>query len=198
MSREKWNRRYREWERLWRPEPSRELEALVEERGPGRALDLAAGEGRNALYLAQEGWEVTAVDFSEVAVERGRELTEELSLSVDWQVADLTEYEPSRGAFDLVSLFYLQIPWSEMVRIVGSAAQAVRPGGTFLLVGHDRTNIIDGVGGPQDPDVLYTPEEITPLLQGFRIERAEQTRNPVDHGPEEGTQIDCVVKAIRV
>jgi SAM-dependent methyltransferase len=197
MSRDKWNRRYSETERLWQADPTPELKKVVDGMAPGRALDLAAGEGRNALYLAESGWEVTAVDFSDVAINRGRERSQELGLPVTWEVADLTEYEPADGNFDLVCICYLQIPWPEMSRVVSEAARAVRPGGTFLLVGHDRSNLTHGVGGPQYPEVLYTPEDIVGLLSGLTVDRAEQARNPVDHGPEEGIQIDCVVVARR-
>jgi SAM-dependent methyltransferase len=197
MSRDKWNRRYSETERLWQADPTPELKKVVDGMAPGRALDLAAGEGRNALYLAESGWHVTAVDFSDVAVDRGRQRSQELGLDVTWEVADLTEYEPTQRHFDMVCICYLQIPWPEMSRVVTAAAEAVLPGGIFLLVGHDRTNLTHGVGGPPYPEVLYTPDDIVGLLSDLAIDRAEQARNPVDHGPEEGTQIDCVVVASR-
>lgn len=197
MRRQRWNERYSEKEQLWPGDPSPVLKQEVETLTPGRALDLAAGEGRHALYLAQLGWDVTAVDFSEVAVQRGRTLADRAGLSITWEVADLIEYEPRREQFDLVCLFYLHMPWVQLEGVLRKAADAVRPGGTFLLVGHDRTNITGGSGGPKDPQVTYTPEEVVGVLKGFEIRTAQQMTNPVDHGSGEGFQIDCVVVAER-
>ena len=171
---------------------------------PGAALDLAAGTGRNSIYLARRGWEVTAVDFSDVAVERGRALSERLGLSVTWRSEDLTAYRPPEAAFDLVCLFYLHLPWDTFSEILKHAAGAVKERGFLLVVGHDLRNLTEGSGGPQNPDVLYTPgriaESIEPLL---RVTYAESEANHVDHGDpgQRGTgfatQIDAVVTARR-
>jgi SAM-dependent methyltransferase len=197
MDRLQWNKRYSEKDLLWKPSPHPVLEDISRQVSPGHALDLAAGEGRNALALAEAGWKVTAVDFADVAVARGGALADELGLSVDWHVADLTVYQPGQRQFDLVYLAFLHVPWQEMRTILKKAASAVCPGGLILVIGHDRTNLTEGVGGPQDSSVLYSPDDITPLLDGFDITRAERVRNPVDHGTEKGFQIDCVVTGTR-
>src|SRR6516164_10965032 len=79
---------------------------------PGRALDLAAGEGRNSVWLAGRGWSVTAVDFSRVGLEKGRKLSVAHGVAdrqIDWVVADLSEYQPARASFELVLIAYLQV-----------------------------------------------------------------------------------------
>lgn len=197
MHREKWNARYREKELLWPREPSALLREETKHLEPGRALDLAAGEGRNAFYLARHGWEVTAVDFSDVAIAKGKELAEKLELPIEWLVRDLTSYEPQSDHFDLVSLFYLQVPREELRTVLKNALSALRPGGTLLVVGHDTMNLREGTGGPQDPAVLYSYTDITDALDGVEVERAERQYNPVDHGdhPEGALQVDCVVRA---
>jgi SAM-dependent methyltransferase len=127
---------------------------LVDEIGslrPGRALDLGAGDGRNAIWLASQGWHVTAVDFSQVALDRGRALATARGVRVEWQLADLLEWSPGASRFDLVTLFFIHLPPDERRDVYARAAAAVAPGGTLLIVGHDRTNLADGVGGPQDP-----------------------------------------------
>ena len=131
---------------------------------PGRALDLAAGEGRNSVWLAERGWSVTAVDFSRVGLEKGRKLSAAHGVpdgQVDWVVADLGEYQPAGAAFDLVLIAYLQVGAELRGQVLAGAAAALVPGGTLLVVGHDLTNLTEGVGGPTSPDVLYTPEAIT-------------------------------------
>jgi 2-polyprenyl-3-methyl-5-hydroxy-6-metoxy-1,4-benzoquinol methylase len=171
---------------------------LVDEIGslrPGRALDLGAGDGRNAIWLAIQGWQVTAVDFSQVALDRGRALATASGVRVEWQLADLLEWSPGASRFDLVTLFFIHLPSDERRDVYARAAAAVAPGGTLLIVGHDRTNLVDGVGGPQDPTVLFTPGEVAADLAGFRVDRAEVVRRRVLDGDG---PIDAIVRAVRV
>jgi SAM-dependent methyltransferase len=168
---------------------------------PGRALDLAAGEGRNSVWLAERGWSVTAVDFSRVGLDKGRELSTARGLGqgqVNWVVADLSEYEPARAAFDLALIAYLQVGKELRARVLGHAAAALTPGGTLLVIGHDLINLTEGVGGPQSPDVLYTPETITAALPGLRILRAERVHRAVERDGGTATAIDTLVRAERV
>jgi len=182
---------------VWSREPNRFVVEELAGLPPGRAIDLAAGEGRNALWLAERGWRVTAVDFSGVAIDRGRRIAAEHDLSVNWVVADLTGYVPPKAAFDLVLFAYLQLPADQMADVLGRAAAALAPGGTLLLVGHDVANLTDGIGGPQDPAVLHTPESVTVALKDLRIERAETVRRPVP--TDDGTKdaLDTLVRATR-
>jgi SAM-dependent methyltransferase len=162
---------------------------------PGTALDLGAGDGRNAVWLAQHSWRVTAVDFSTVALDRGRALATSAGVVVDWRHADLNAWTPPTGAFDLVALFFIHLPPEERRPVYARAAAAVAHGGTLLVVGHDRSNLTDGIGGPQDPVVLFTPDEIVrDLPAGFTVERAEVVRRPWSSDP---APLDSVVCAMR-
>jgi hypothetical protein len=114
---------------------------------------------------------------------------------VEWQLADLLEWSPGASRFDLVTLFFIHLPPDERRDVYARAAAAVAPGGTLLIVGHDRTNLVDGVGGPQDPTVLFTPGEIAADLAGFRIDRADVARRRVLDGDG---PIDAIVRAVRV
>jgi SAM-dependent methyltransferase len=160
MRSEDWDSRYAEQELVWSAGPNRFLAGEAADLPPGRALDLACGEGRNALWLAERGWRVTAVDFSRVAVEKGGRIADERGLAVEFVVADLLEYEPAAQAYDLAIVFYLQLVADELATVLARAAGAVAPGGTFLLVGHDLRNLTAGHGGPRDASVLYTPEDV--------------------------------------
>ena len=142
---------------------------------------------------------MTAVDFSRVGLEKGRTLSAAhgvLDRQVDWVGADLGEYEPARAAFDLVLIAYLQVGAELRGRVLAGAAAALVPGGTLLVVGHDLTNLTEGVGGPTSPDVLYTPEAITAGLPGLRILRAERVRT-VERDGGRATAIDTLVRAER-
>jgi SAM-dependent methyltransferase len=195
MRREDWDRRYEEKELLWSARPNRFLVREAAGLAPGRALDLACGEGRNAIWLAELGWRVTAVDFSEVAIAKAREWAVRHGANVDFVCADLLDFEPERGAFDLVIVLYLQLPAEERRLVLSRAADAVAARGTFLLIGHDLTNLTDGVGGPSDPGVLYTPDDIVSDLPGLLIEKAERVLRDVEDADRPA--IDALVRAVR-
>jgi SAM-dependent methyltransferase len=199
MHKEKWNKKYSSTPLLFPGEPSPVLIKLTGELPPGRALDLASGEGRNAFHLAREGWEVTAVDFSDVAAEKGKVLADKLGLTITWKIEDLTIYSPEPESFDLVCIFYLHLPWSELSEVVRRASAALVPGGTLLVVGHDRSNLEEGSGGPQNPELLYTAEEITGIIGNLETKHAGTRKHQVDHGPADRNtvQIDCIVRAVR-
>ena len=195
MQREDWDKRYASVENLWAVKPNRFLVAEVTGLKPGRALDLACGEGQNAIWLATLGWDVTGVDFSEVAIAKGRSRADRDGVRVEFVCADLLGYEPAAGAFDLVVVLYLHIPADGRGQVLARAAAALAPGGTFVLVGHDLTNLTDGVGGPSDPDLLCTPDQIASELPGLEIVKAERVLRDV--AGEERDAIDALVRARR-
>ena len=163
-----WDERHAAHDHIESPEPDPTLIHEIGTLPPGRALDLGAGDGRNAVWLAGRGWDVTAVDFSQVAIDRGMARAAAAGVHVEWELADLLEWNPGGRAYDLVTLFFIHLPRDERRDVYARAAAAVAPGGTLLVVGHDRTNIADGVGGPQDPAVLITPGEVVADLAGFQ------------------------------
>jgi SAM-dependent methyltransferase len=197
MEREDWNRKHGEAGPLFGVEPTRFLVAEVDGLEPGRALDLACGAGRNAVWLAEQGWAVTGADFSEVALANARGLAAERGVEVEWVEADLRDWEPAPQAFDLVLLLYLQLPAEERQLVLGRAATAVAPRGTLLVVGHDLQNLNGGYGGPQDPGVLFTPDEIAAELPGLEVEKAERVLRPVETEDGEAQAIDALVRARR-
>jgi SAM-dependent methyltransferase len=192
-----WNRKWRQ--RLAEPplEPNRFLVAEVAGLDPGRALELACGAGRNSLWLAERGWEVTGVDFSEVALAEARRLAAVRGLAIEWVLADVLDWQPPAQAFELVAVLYLQLPPAERTLALGRAAVALAPGGTLLVVAHDPLNLTDGWGGPKDPAVLWTPDEIARDLEGLRVERAERVERGVETEEGERRAIDALVRAVR-
>ena len=195
MKRDHWDRKYAETQQLWALAPNRSFAAEVADLPPGRALDLACGEGRHAVWLAERGWEVTAVDFSDVAIARARARAAREQVEVDFRCVDLLDFVPERGAFDLVLVLFLQIPGDERRLVLSRATAAIAPGGTFVLVGHDLENLDKGFGGPSDPDVLYTPEDIVDEISGLEVEKAEQVLRRVDGADRPA--IDALVRARR-
>jgi SAM-dependent methyltransferase len=193
--RAKWNRRWAAGDPHGTPIANRFLVEEIGDMAPGAALDVACGAGRNAVWLAERDWRVTAIDFSDVALGLARDLAAERGVDVEWIEGDVTVWTPPAGAFDLVCVLYLQLPSVERRVALARAAGAVRPGGTLLVVGHDLSNMTEGVGGPSDPDVLFAPETIVAELNGFAIDKAERVRRPVE-GADRGA-IDALVRARR-
>ncbi|MBW0093635.1 class I SAM-dependent methyltransferase [Pseudonocardia sp. KRD-184] len=144
---------------MWSGRPNAQLVAEVADLAPGRALDAGCGEGADAMWLAGQGWRVTAVDFSEVALGRARERS--AGLDVEWRRADLTTWTPEQGAYDLVSAQFLHLP--TLVEMYARLATGVAPGGTLLLVGHDPTDDA-GPHRPQIPGMFFTADEAAGLL----------------------------------
>ena len=195
MRREDWDARYAAVENLWAAKPNRFLVAEVADLEPGRALDLACGEGQNAIWLATLGWQVTGVDYSEVAIAKARGRAERDGVDAEFVCADLVTYEPGWSVFDLVVVLYLHIPSRERHVVLDRATAALAPGGTFLLVGHDTLNMTEGVGGPSDPDIHFTPDEIAAELPDLEIVKAERVLRDVRG--QERDAIDALVRARR-
>jgi SAM-dependent methyltransferase len=197
-SRERWNRRWAGEERVHASTaPSRFVVAEVADLPPGAALDLACGAGRNAVWLAEQGWRVTAVDFSGVALRMARGLEAEHRVAVEWVEADVLAWTPPPRAYDLVCVLYLQLPAGERRTALARAAAAVRPGGTLLVLGHDLLNLTDGWGGPTQADVLFTPDDVVAEIGDLRIEKALRVRRTVEEPGASREAIDALVRATR-
>ena len=160
-----WENRYRESDRAWSGRANAALEHEAADLAPGTALDLGSGEGGDALWLAQNGWSVTAVDISPTALARGRAAAAIAGLTgrIRWITADLATWQPD-GPFDLVTAHFLQSP-VELPRevILRRAAATVAPGGVLLVVGHAEfppwsKHKPDGVPLPTADDVLASLE----------------------------------------
>lgn len=192
-----WDVRYSGTELVWGAPANAVVMEFATSLPAGRALDLACGEGRNALWLATRGWQVTAVDFSSVALEKGARSAAPLPRSVrgrlEWVRGDVTkiEFPPE---YDLVLVVYLHLSRSERPEVLRRAAAALRPGGTLLILGHDAINVAEGVGGPQDIEILYTPTDLVDEL-GDSVKPAVAERRY--RHTDVGTAIDALVVGTR-
>jgi SAM-dependent methyltransferase len=160
--------------------PNSTLVLAVSDQRTGRALELAAGSGTNAVWLAGQGWRTTAVDWSPVGLANGRAKAAAARVEVEWLERDLLAWSPPARAFDLVMIVYLHLPPQERRPVYSHAAAAVAPGGRLVVIGHDRLNATQGEGGPPDPERLFTAAEIGVELLAddpdLAIERAEVVR----------------------
>ena len=127
MDSQEWGRRYAGTGLVWMAEPNRFVVAEPQDLAPGRALEVAAGEGRNAVWLASRGWQVTAVDFSAAGLDKGRRLAQARGVGIDWVHADVRDYQPEAGSFQLVLVAYLQLREAELDGVLRRAATALAP-----------------------------------------------------------------------
>lgn len=195
MRSEDWDEKFGASEFLFTARPNQTVVAETTDLKPGMALDVACGQGRNAVWLAEQGWNVTAVDFSRVGIDRARQLANARGVDVTYIEADVVTWQPPGQAFDLVLISYLQLPWDELKTVLHQAAKAVAPGGTLLIVGHDADNIERGYGGPPDPAVLYDAERIAAELTALDVDTAKQIDRVVETDIGPMTAIDTLVKA---
>ncbi|MGZ4538601.1 MAG: class I SAM-dependent methyltransferase [Blastococcus sp.] len=179
MRAEDWDERYAASQQ-WSAEPNALIAELLGGLPPGDAVDLAAGEGRHALWLARLGWRVTAVDFSDVGLRRGRD--QPGADRVGWVTADVLTWSAPPASLDLVLVAYLHLPEADTVDLFTRAVGWLRPGGRLLVLGHDVANIEDGVGGPQEPAILHSVERLAPVAALRAVDRLEQVRRETPAG----------------
>ena len=187
---QEWDSRYSGTDRVWSAAPNAWVASAIGSWFTGRALDLGAGEGRHSVWLAALGWEVTAVDFSEAGIERGRQGAQEVGVEVDWVVAVVRTWEPPDGVtFDLVLVAYLHLRDDVLAR----AGDWLAPGGALVVIGHALRNLTEGVGGPADARLLHTEAGYRAATRGLVV---EQLGEAVRHLAE-GDAIDLVLVARR-
>lgn len=199
MDRDVWDARYSGEDLVWTGTPNVFLVSEVAGLPLGRAVDLACGEGRNAVWLAEQGWQVTGVDFSPVGLAKARRLATSREVDVTWVESTVQEWTPLPQGFDLVAVLYLQLPQPERAAALTVAASAVAPGGTLLVVAHDHDNLQRGFGGPSDEAVLYRTTDVTEIAEvaGLAVRRAEQVVRVVDTDSCRREAIDTLVRATR-
>lgn len=186
MQAAEWDERYAERQQ-WSIEPNALIADLLADLPPGDAVDLAAGEGRHALWLAGRGWRVTAVDFSDVGLTRGR--GQPGAERVTWVTADVLAWSAPPESQDLVLVAYLHLPEADTVDLFTRAAGWLRPGGRLLVLGHDLDNLTRGVGGPQEPAVLHSVDRLAPVAALLDVDRLEQ----VERETPAGTALDTLL-----
>jgi SAM-dependent methyltransferase len=185
---------------VWSAGPNQFVAELTGHWPPGRALDVACGEGRNALWLAEQGWDVLGVDFSPVAIDKARRAAEQRGADARFEVADVTAL-PDLGEFDLVVVAYLQLPPAELETVLAALTRLVAPGGRLLVIGHHVDNLDRGYGGPASPEVLHDPRRVAEVIGAadpqLRIDTADEVLRAVqtDDGPQQA--VDSLVLASR-
>lgn len=201
MDARNWDERYSQAELVWTAQPNRFVEEILADTPPGEAIDLAAGEGRHAVWLARLGWEVTAVDFSAAGLKRAQQWAQAEGVGdrLHTVVSDVEQFDPPPDSADLLLCAYVQLPAGARRIALMRATPAIRTGGLVVVVAHDSTNLTEGTGGPQDAAVLYSPGDVLDDLQDtglqWEVLRAEVALREVEGAPRPAR--DAVVVARR-
>jgi SAM-dependent methyltransferase len=198
--RDRWDARYTERDgAMWSGRPNGRLLAEVADLTPGRALDVGCGEGADAIWLAQRGWTVTAIDVSEVAIKRAIAAAELAGAEVEWVRGDALATSFPAGSFDLVSLQYPALPKAAGESAVHALLDAVRPGGLLLAVYHDLDDEHRERMKSHGVDVAdyVAVDDLSALLgEDFTIE-VNATFPRVDPPPDTPHILDVVLRARR-
>ncbi len=199
-----WDERYASAPAIWSGAVNPNLEREVAGLTPGSALEVGSGEGADAIWLAERGWRVTALDISSVALDRARANAAaagtDVAGRIGWRRVDLLTWDPGAEVFDLVSAQYMHLPSAQRVPVFRRLAAAVAPGGTLLVVGHHVSDLDTTVHRHADRDMFFTGADITADLPDDawqvvtdtvtgRVRRDDQGRDVTIH--------DTVVRATR-
>lgn len=178
-----WNERYSEEGFAYGTAPN---DFLVEQRSRlpsnGTCLALADGEGRNGVWLAGLGLEVTAVDLSEVGLTKAKRLAEEAGVRITTQVADLGVFDLGEASWDAIVSIWAHVPAPLRASLHARVVRALRPGGVFVLEAYTPAQIALGTGGPKDPSMLMTLAGLREELAGLEIENGEERERMIDEG----------------
>jgi SAM-dependent methyltransferase len=183
MSAEFWNERYSASDLVYGKAPN-EFLASMADRFPssGHALDIGAGEGRNALFLASRGFDVVAVDQSQAGLKKAQQLAEERRLTLHTRTADLQEFDAEQDSFDVITSIFCHLPAVLRAAMHKRLSHWLKPGGVFLLEAYAPDQIERGTGGPKDPSLLAPLEMILGEIAGLEIEHQAALVRDVSEG----------------
>jgi SAM-dependent methyltransferase len=204
LSAEFWDERYGGQTALWSGKPNPYLISEAAELTPGAALDAGCGEGADAIWLAERGWQVTAVDFSGVALGRAADHAsqrgDDIAARIVFAKEDLTTWVPAADQYDLVTAQYLHLPSAIRTPVFGRLAAAVASGGMLLIVGHHPSDLHSSIHRPQDPDRYFSGDDVATALEPGRwliVTNAAPERTATDHEGRVVTIRDTVLRAQR-
>lgn len=182
MGHEFWNERYSQPGFMYGTEPNDFLKAMAGRIPPGPVLSLGEGEGRNAIYLAGLGYDVTALDQSEVGLAKLQRRAAELGLRIETRQADLAVYKVEPEAWAGIVSIFCHLPPSIRVPLYADLKQGLRPGGIFILEAYTPDQCGRGTGGPPNPEMMLTLSELHRDLAGLEFVHARELEREVHEG----------------
>ncbi|MCH7515627.1 MAG: class I SAM-dependent methyltransferase [Bacteroidetes bacterium] len=175
-----WDERYSSIGFVYGTEPNIFFKDELNKLTPGNILLLGEGEGRNAVYAAVKGWNVDAVDFSIIAKEKALKLAEENSVSINYEIADLSKYKPKSNYYDAAAIIFLHLNPKIRSDVHSKVVDSLKPGGTLILEVYEKEQLGKDSGGPQNIDMLYSKEELKNDFRLMKINLLEKKRIHLD------------------
>jgi len=161
---EHWNKRFNTNEYVFGKEPNEFFKQELDKLKPGKILFIAAGEGRNAIYAAKNGWQVDAIDYSEIAKEKALKLASENNVKINYRIVDVFDYSFPLSTYDAIVNIQFHSPEQIRDEFNSKLIAALKPEGKIILQVFDKEQIKKNTGGPKDIDLLYSLEDI---VNGF-------------------------------
>jgi 2-polyprenyl-3-methyl-5-hydroxy-6-metoxy-1,4-benzoquinol methylase len=182
MSKVFWNERYAAHSTVYGEAPNEFFKTQLDNLLPGKILLPAEGEGRNALYAASKGWQVTAFDYSEQAQQKALTQAKALAVTIDYTVQDIQMITLPIQHYDVVALIYVHLQAALREKFFEQVVRSLKPGGTIILEGFSANQLKFNSGGPKEVGMLYTPTLVTQLFQSLRLEFLMEEEIILDEG----------------
>jgi len=177
-----WDQRYSEAEHAYGTAPNTFLASVADQLPAGPALCLASGQGRNAVFLAERGHAVTAVDLSQVGLDRSQELAAARGVAITTVCGDLSAYDLGEARWSVIVLIFAHMPPSFRRDLHQRCVRALAPGGLLVLEAYTPRQLAHGTGGPPVAPMLYEPEQLREDFAGLQLERLEELEREVAEG----------------
>lgn len=177
-----WNQKYKTEEYIYGKEPNEFLKINLEGLAAGKILFAGEGEGRNSVYAASRGWEVDAVDSSTAGKEKALKLASEKNVFVNYQLADLRNFEFGENIYDAIVLIYLHFSEEDRIDVHKKLISALKPGGIIILEAFEKSQLKNSTGGPQNPDLLYSLENIVADFIDLEFLKFSKTTTRLNEG----------------
>jgi SAM-dependent methyltransferase len=182
-----WNQRYAQDEYAYGTEPNSFFKKELDQLKPAKLFLAAEGEGRNAVYAAQQGWEVVCYDFSEEAQKKALKLAQEKGVSIDYRLGSLEDINFDSAEFDAVGIVFVQFPEAIRRQNFHKIISFLKPGGTMILEAFSKSHLEDqrenpSVGGPKNINQLYDLEAIKKDFEDFEVSIASEERTDLNEG----------------
>jgi len=177
-----WNERYSQAEYVYGKNPNDFLVEVVQQIPRGRVLCLADGEGRNGVYLAQQGCQVTAVDASPIGLEKARKLAAERSVAIKTIVADLAEFPIQPDAWDAIVSIFCHLPPTIRAHVHRQVVTGLRSGGVFVLEAYTPRQLAFKTGGPPTADLTMELATLQQELKGLEFNHAVELERDIQKG----------------
>lgn len=178
-----WNTRYKQDTFAYGTQPNAFFKENIDKLLPGKILLPAEGEGRNAIYAARKGWDVTAFDFSEEAKNKAIKLAEQYEVILDYEVMNVTDYSAENACFDAVGLFYAHFPSHLRADFHKKVVQVLKTSGYVIFEAFHKKQLNYSSGGPKDLEMLFSVEEVEKEFAGLKILSLEDKIIELDEGP---------------